>query len=89
MIDKICRTTDVTDIDGFLTAYYRQLRAHLENRLLLGKRQADKHDVVARRPTMVTKGVTKPAFDLESCVLHRLIPTLVKPDSRGRFARAW
>ncbi|WP_432283969.1 RDD family protein [Aminobacter sp. BA135] len=28
----------------FLTAYYRQLRAHLERKLLLGKRQVDKHD---------------------------------------------
>lgn len=28
----------------FLTAYYSQLRAHLERKLLLGKRQIDKHD---------------------------------------------
>ena len=47
IIDKIGWQTDVTDIDGFLTAYYTQLRAHLEKRLLLGKRRADKHDRVA------------------------------------------
>lgn len=29
----------------FLTAYYGQLRAHLERKLLLGKRRVDKHDV--------------------------------------------
>lgn len=28
----------------FLTAYYRELRAHLERKLLLGKRRASKHD---------------------------------------------
>jgi hypothetical protein len=37
----------VTDIDGFLTAYYSQLRTHLEKRLLFGKRRIDKHDVAA------------------------------------------
>jgi uncharacterized RDD family membrane protein YckC len=47
IIDKIGWATDVTDIDGFLTAYYTQLRVHLEKRLLLGKRRADKHDVAA------------------------------------------
>lgn len=47
IIDKIGWQTDVTDIEGFLTAYYTQLRAHLEKRLLLGKRRADKHDRVA------------------------------------------
>lgn len=47
IIDKIGWQTDVTDIEGFLTAYYTQLRAHLEKRLLLGKRRADKHDGVA------------------------------------------
>lgn len=47
IIDKIDWPTDVTDIDGFLTAYYTQLRAHLEKRLLLGKRRADKHDLAA------------------------------------------
>jgi hypothetical protein len=35
----------VTDIDGFLAAYYTQLRARLEKRLLLGKRRADKFDI--------------------------------------------
>ena len=34
-----------TDIDAFLRAYYAQLRANLESRLLLGKRRADKFDV--------------------------------------------
>ncbi|CAM5509430.1 hypothetical protein MAUB1S_08506 [Mycolicibacterium aubagnense] len=29
----------------FLTAYYGQLRAHLERKLLLGKRRLDKHDI--------------------------------------------
>ena len=47
IIDKIGWPTEVTDIDGFLTAYYTQLRASLEKRLLLGKRRADKHDVSA------------------------------------------
>ena len=47
IIDKIGWPTEVTDIDGFLTAYYTQLRASLEKRLLLGKRRADKHDVAA------------------------------------------
>ncbi len=45
IIDKIGWSSDVTDIDGFLTAYYTQLRGSLEKRLLLGKRRADKHDV--------------------------------------------
>ncbi len=45
IIDKIGWPTEVTDIDGFLTAYYTQLRARLEKRLLLGKRRADKFDV--------------------------------------------
>ncbi len=44
IIDKIGWPTEVTDIDGFLTAYYTQLRARLEKRLLLGKRRADKFD---------------------------------------------
>ncbi|UVO55688.1 RDD family protein [Sphingomonas sp. SUN039] len=47
IIDKIGWPTEVTDIDGFLTAYYTQLRVRLEKRLLLGKRRADKHDVGA------------------------------------------
>ncbi|MEP6784861.1 MAG: RDD family protein [Sphingomonadales bacterium] len=45
IIDKIGWTTDVHNIDGFLTAYYAQLRVHLEKKLLLGKRRADKHDL--------------------------------------------
>ena len=47
IIDKIGWPVEVTDIDGFLMAYYTQLRARLEKRLLLGKRRADKFDVVA------------------------------------------
>ncbi len=47
IIDKIGWSSDVTDIDGFLTAYYTQLRTHLEKRLLLGKRRADKYDKAA------------------------------------------
>lgn len=45
IIDKIGWPVEVTDIDGFLTAYYTQLRASLEKRLLLGKRRADKFDL--------------------------------------------
>lgn len=45
IIDKIGWSSDVTDIDGFLTAYYTQLRGHLEGRLLLGKRRVDKFDM--------------------------------------------
>jgi uncharacterized RDD family membrane protein YckC len=45
IIDKIGWPTEVTDIDGFLAAYYTQLRARLEKRLLLGKRRADKFDM--------------------------------------------
>ncbi|MFM9977848.1 MAG: RDD family protein [Sphingomonadaceae bacterium] len=45
IIDRIGWPTEVRDIDGFLNAYYAQLRAHLERGLLLGKRRADKHDI--------------------------------------------
>mgnify|MGYP000308847389 CR=1 FL=1 len=45
IIDRIGWPVEVGDIDGFLTAYYTQLRTRLEKRLLLGKRRADKHDV--------------------------------------------
>jgi uncharacterized RDD family membrane protein YckC len=44
IIDRIGWTSDVTDIDGFLTAYYTQLRASLEGGLLLGRRRESKHD---------------------------------------------
>ena len=44
IIDRIHWSSDVTDIDGFLTAYYTQLRAHLESGLLLGRRRESKHD---------------------------------------------
>jgi len=47
IIDRIGWSSDVTDIDGFLTAYYAQLKTHLEKRLLFGKRRANKHDVAA------------------------------------------
>ena len=39
---------DETD-RGFLNAYYIELRRHLESRLLMGKRRADKHDRMANR----------------------------------------
>lgn len=45
IIDKVGWPVEVSDIDGFLTAYYTQLRARLEQRLLLGKRRADKFDL--------------------------------------------
>ena len=35
------------DSRAFLTAYYGELRAHLERKLLLGNRKADKHAAVA------------------------------------------
>jgi len=47
IIDRIGWPSEVTDIDGFLTAYYAQLRARLESGLLLGKRRADKFDRAA------------------------------------------
>jgi hypothetical protein len=47
IVDKIGWTNDVSDVDGFLTAYYTQLRSHLEKRLLLGMRRLDKHDLAA------------------------------------------
>jgi uncharacterized RDD family membrane protein YckC len=47
IIDKIGWASDVHNVDGFLTAYYTQLRTHLEGRLLMGKRRADKHDLAA------------------------------------------
>ncbi len=45
IIDRIGWASDVTDIDGFLTAYYTQLRARLESGLLLGRRRESKHEV--------------------------------------------
>jgi uncharacterized RDD family membrane protein YckC len=47
IIDKIGWGSDVHNIDGFLTAYYTQLRGHLEKKLLFGKRRANKHDLAA------------------------------------------
>jgi uncharacterized RDD family membrane protein YckC len=44
IIDRIGWTSDVTDIDEFLTAYYTQLRVSLESGLLLGRRRESKHD---------------------------------------------
>ena len=44
IIDRIGWNSDVTDIDGFLNAYYAQLRASLESELLLGRRRESKHD---------------------------------------------
>ena len=44
IIDRIKWTSDVGDIDAFLSAYYTQLRTHLESGLLLGRRRDSKHD---------------------------------------------
>jgi hypothetical protein len=44
IIDRIGWTSDVSDIDAFLSAYYTQLRASLESGLLLGRRRESKHD---------------------------------------------
>lgn len=44
IIDRIGWTSDVGDIDGFLSAYYTQLRARLESGLLMGRRRESKHD---------------------------------------------
>jgi uncharacterized RDD family membrane protein YckC len=44
IIDRIGWSSDVVDIDGFLNAYYTQLRAHLEKGLLLGRRRESKYD---------------------------------------------
>ncbi len=44
IIDRIGWPTAVGDVDGFLTAYYGQLRGRLEKGLLLGRRRASKHD---------------------------------------------
>jgi uncharacterized RDD family membrane protein YckC len=43
------RTVSETDRD-FLSAYYAELRRHLESDLLMGKRRADKHDRASRMP---------------------------------------
>jgi uncharacterized RDD family membrane protein YckC len=51
IIDRIGWTSDVTDIDGFLTAYYTQLRAHLESGLLLGRRRESKYDATLSTAT--------------------------------------
>jgi uncharacterized RDD family membrane protein YckC len=40
---KIGMTADIPDLE-FLQAYYKALRAHLESRLLFGRRRRDKHD---------------------------------------------
>ncbi|QKD04391.1 RDD family protein [Mesorhizobium loti] len=40
---KIGMTIEPVDSRAFLTAYYGELRAHLERKLLLGNRKADKH----------------------------------------------
>jgi uncharacterized RDD family membrane protein YckC len=44
IIDRIGWDRDVADVDGFLNAYYTQLRAHLEKGLLMGRRRESKHD---------------------------------------------
>ncbi|MCY4012056.1 MAG: RDD family protein [Gammaproteobacteria bacterium] len=50
ILDKI-DWPDREAVDGpaFLNAYYAALRAHLEQRALLGDRRVDKHDVAERR----------------------------------------
>jgi hypothetical protein len=40
---KIGKTPPSWDVRPFLTAYYSELRAHLERKLLLGNRRPDKH----------------------------------------------
>lgn len=60
ILDKIdWRDREAVDGPAFLNAYYAALRAHLEQRALLGDRRADKHEAAARRggrePT-VSKG---------------------------------
>lgn len=40
---KIGAAPEPIDVKPFLTAYYGELRAHLERKLLLGNRKADKH----------------------------------------------
>jgi hypothetical protein len=40
---KIGATVEPVDSKAFLTAYYGELRAHLERKLLLGNRKADKY----------------------------------------------
>ena len=40
---KISARVEPLDSKAFLTAYYGELRAHLERKLLLGNRKADKH----------------------------------------------
>lgn len=51
IIDRIGWTSDVTDVDGFLTAYYTQLRTYLESGLLLGRRRESKHDATLSTAT--------------------------------------
>ena len=51
ILDKIDWREDREAVDGpvFLNAYYAALRAHLEQRALLGDRRADKHAAAERR----------------------------------------
>ena len=44
---RIGWSQEIRDVDAFLIAYYEQLRTHLEARVLLGRRRADKFDVAA------------------------------------------
>lgn len=44
---KIGTGREADEPRAFLTAYYAELRPHLERKLLLGKRRVDKHDVAA------------------------------------------
>ena len=50
ILDKIDWTDrQSVDRESFLTEYYAALRAHLEQRALLGDRRADKHEAARRR----------------------------------------
>ena len=50
ILDKIdWRDREAVDGTTFLNEYYAALRAHLEQRALLGDRRADKHEAAERR----------------------------------------
>ncbi len=51
IIDRIGWSSDVTDIYGFLSAYYTQLRASLESGLLMGQRRESKRDATLSTAT--------------------------------------
>lgn len=50
ILDKIdWRDRDAVDGESFLNEYYAALRAHLEQRAVLGDRRADKHEAASQR----------------------------------------